>query len=33
MRVVRPAPDVTRGYIPMEGESVAGVVAHMPLET
>jgi isopenicillin N synthase-like dioxygenase len=23
MRVVRPAPDVTRGYIPMEGESVA----------
>jgi isopenicillin N synthase-like dioxygenase len=23
MRVVRPAPDVTRGYIPLEGESVA----------
>src|SRR5262249_47822678 len=23
MKVVRPAPDVTRGYIPMEGESVA----------
>jgi isopenicillin N synthase-like dioxygenase len=23
MQVVRPAPDVTRGYIPMEGESVA----------
>ncbi len=23
MRVVRPAPDVTRGYIPIEGESVA----------
>ena len=23
MRVARPAPDVTRGYIPMEGESVA----------
>ncbi len=23
MRVVRPAPDITRGYIPMEGESVA----------
>lgn len=23
MRVMRPAPDVTRGYIPMEGESVA----------
>jgi len=23
MRVVRPAPDVTRGYIPVEGESVA----------
>jgi len=23
MQVVRPAPDVTRGYIPMEGENVA----------
>src|SRR5438105_4503195 len=23
MRIVRPAPDVTRGYIPLEGESVA----------
>src|SRR5215470_2110413 len=23
MQVVRPAPDVTRGYIPLEGESVA----------
>ncbi len=23
MRVVRPAPDITRGYIPLEGESVA----------
>src|SRR4029450_12727503 len=24
MQVVRPAPDVTRGYIPVEGESGAG---------
>jgi isopenicillin N synthase-like dioxygenase len=23
MRIARPAPDVTRGYIPIEGESVA----------